>query len=692
MLNRKPEKLALIVALASTLTVLFVVLADLTLSYQRDLESAEKRLQHFSIMMAEHTARSFEAVDLLINEIATDLSGNRTDWHEWSDVRGWEYIAQRHSRAMPQLRDLIIFDARGRQRFVSTYFPPPQINVSDRPYFITLEKGTQRTTFGPYIGRNSGNYSYAIARRLSSTDNRFTGVAFASIEPAYMQDFCWANRLSDDFDAVLTNSRGEIVASCRPTDLSSHSSILGQPAGEILFDGRAAHLIPDHGQARGNGLLIAVSPVPGFPELRLLALIPQDVAMATWKNRLLEVGTLGILLCLILLFGARMMRLQLIELRAMAEALAENRDQLETRVHEATAALACEKNAAERANAAKSRFLAAASHDLRQPLHALSLFTTDLLRQAQAGRLREVPRIAEQINASTQTLGEMLNALLDISRLDIDGIKPEIQTFPLESVFKRLHDAFHRQAYAHQLRLRFHPTRQYLNTDPRLLERMIGNLISNALRYTPAGGSILIGARQQGGKIRIEVRDNGIGIADENRAAIFAEFFQVANAARELDGGLGLGLSIVERLARGLHIEISLASQIGHGTTFGLVIARGWPEVHAAARQTAKTGCVHFIGTSPELAACRELVEGWNYECSQGDRHSAAHLADDTVILCDADSIPATLPRMPLIILNNAGSGDLPEGAHALTLPLRPARLRALLRSTSLRRQNPGSG
>ena len=106
-----------------------------------------------------------------------------------------------------------------------------------------------------------------------------------------------------------------------------------------------------------------------------------------------------------------------------AEALADSRDLLEERIDQATAALAAEKDAAERANAAKSRFLAAASHDLRQPLHALSLFTTDLLRQAAAGKLREVPRIAEQIAASTQTLGDMLNALLDISRLDIDGVR-----------------------------------------------------------------------------------------------------------------------------------------------------------------------------------------------------------------------------------------------------------------------------
>lgn len=125
MAQRKPETLALTVALAGTLTVLLVFLGDLVLARHRDLESGERRLQHFGIMMAEHTARTFEALDVLLRETASDLSNNRRGWERWDASRGWEYIAQRHSRAMPQLRDLIIFDRYGNQRFISTYFPAP---------------------------------------------------------------------------------------------------------------------------------------------------------------------------------------------------------------------------------------------------------------------------------------------------------------------------------------------------------------------------------------------------------------------------------------------------------------------------------------------------------------------------------------------------------------------------------------
>src|SRR6185369_3652185 len=152
--------------------------------------------------------------------------------------------------------------------------------------------------------------------------------------------------------------------------------------------------------------------------------------------------------------------------------------------------------------------LAAASHDLRQPLHALSLFAADLQRQVRSGHHQEMPRLAEQIAASTAVLGELLDSLLDISRLDVAGIKPEIRNFPLAPVFERLAASFRRAVVERRLRLRIRPSRYWVETDPLMLERMIGNLISNAVRYTPAGGFILVGARRRGGQIVIEVRDN----------------------------------------------------------------------------------------------------------------------------------------------------------------------------------------
>ena len=690
MAKRKPESLALSISLIGTLIVLLLFLADLVVARHRDQEAGERRLQHFSLMMAEHTARTFEAVDVLLRETATDLSHSRRNWRDWDASKGWEYIAQRHSRAMPQLRDLIIFDDKGNQRFISTYFPAPQINVRDRPYFMALEGGAEGATYGPYIGRNSARYTYGLARRITGDNSLFSGAVFGAIEPAYLQDFCWSNRLSDDFESVLINTRGEIAASCRPTDLSRQSPILGAKAESVLFAGKLKGQLGDIGLSRHNGLLISLAAVPGFSDLRILTAIPQSTVLASWHNRLFELGTIAALVVVVLLVSSILARRQVREMTRMTAELAASHEHLEERIQEATLELAGEKDAAERANAAKSRFLAAASHDLRQPLHALSLFAADLQRQVRTGSPQELPRLAEQISASTGLLGELLDSLLDISRLDVAGIKPEPRPSPLQPIFQRLVDAFRRAAADRNMTLRIRPSPLWVDTDPVMLERMIANLVSNALRYTPPGGRILVAARRRGNKLAIEVRDNGIGIASEHQAAIFAEFYQVGNAAREQNKGLGLGLSIVDRLAKALDIEVKLKSRTGEGTRFTLYVDSCRP-VHAQPSTISKNlpvEKVDCIGSSPELQHCAELAGRWEYEVRMLPTGSSSQASRHAVIIADLAAIDALCsggrtPDMPLIALIGESLPEspmeLPTGVHALPSPVRPAKLRALL-------------
>ena len=684
MLRKKPETLALFAALVSTVAVLTVFLFDLALTRHRDLAAGELRLQHFSIMIAENSARALEGVDVLLREMSSDLTNNRPGWESWDPARGWEYVAQRHSRAMQQLRDLIIFDRYGNQRFISTYFPPPHINVKDRPYFEALEKGAESTTFGPYIGRNSGRYGYALARRITGEGKRFAGIVFGAIEPGYMQEFCWANRLSDDFETVLINTKGLILASCRPADISRQSPLLGALATDVLFDGKLRGLVPATGVSSGNGLLIAVSPVPGYADLQVLSAIPESTLLTNWHSRLVELGTLSLLITIVMMVGALLVRRQVRDLAAITAELAASHETLEDRIREATQELAGQKDAAERANKAKSRFLAAASHDLRQPLHALSLFATDLQRQVRSGVVHEQARLAEQISTSTSILGELLDSLLDLSRLDVTGIKPETHSFPLYPMFERLNNSFRRAAIDRNITLRFRPTHYWLNSDPLMIERMLANLVSNALRYTPVGGRILVAARGRGSAVQIEVRDNGVGIAPENQAAIFAEFYQVGNAAREQHMGLGLGLSIVDRLARALDVKVHLRSRLGEGTSFALRIPFGQPINHSLPEnQPPAAGRVHFIGNSSDLQACRTLVESWNYTISQDDGLSPKRPPPDTLLIIDADLATAVAaeqsPDVPLIVLTKNTDQPLPSGAHALPTPVRPAKLRALL-------------
>lgn len=684
MLQRKPESLALIVALISTLAVLGGFMADLLVARHRDIDAGEQRLQHFGIMMAEHTARAFEAVDVTLREISTDLSGSRRDWERWEASNGWEYVAQRHSRAMPQLRDLIVFDRQGNQRFISTHFPPPPINIRDRPYFTVLENGAEGTTYGPYIDRNSGRYSYAVARRITGDDKRLSGIALGAIEPAYLQEFCWPNRLSDDFEAVLINAAGQIIASCRPTDLSRQSPVLGALASDILFAGKLQNQLFPNGLQRNSGLLVSTSPVPGFPDLRILTAIPESTLLASWRSRLAELGIIGLLVTVVLLVGALLIRRQVRDMADMTKALAASHENLEERIRTATLALAAKKDEAERANKAKSRFLAAASHDLRQPLHALSLFATDLLRQVRGGTTQELPRLAEQISTSTSILGELLDSLLDISRLDVAGIKPDMRRFPLGPTFDRLAESYRRAAVDRKLKLRFRATSLWVDSDPVMVERIIANLVSNSLRYTPSGGRILVAARKRGDKVYVEVRDSGMGIAEEHQAAIFAEFYQVGNSAREHNKGLGLGLSIVDRLTRALDIKVHLKSRLGDGTTFGLLLKGSPPlQPNILEMRPASLGRVHLIGNSSALDDCASQIEGWNYGVTVDHENSSQPLPRDCVLICSSKLASQIAARVthgtPLIVLLEEGQTDSPPGTHTLSSPIRPARLRALL-------------
>ena len=345
------------------------------------------------------------------------------------------------------------------------------------------------------------------------------------------------------------------------------------------------------------------------------------------------------------------------------------------------------KKIAPSANTAKSRFLAAASHDLRQPLHALSLFAADLQRKVRSSTTpQDLPYLAEQIATSTSTLGELLDSLLDISRLDVAGIKPEIRRFALRPIFERLNNSFRRAAVDRNISLNFRLCGLWCESDPVMIERMLANLISNALRYTQPGGRILVVARKRGMKILLEVRDNGPGIASEHQAAIFAEFYQVGNTAREQNKGLGLGLSIVDRLARALKVEITLRSQPNRGTTFGLTLPRASPEIRIQPAPITATGPgIHFIGDSLDLRAAIELVRNWDFQITQEVTLSTQHasLPPRTLLITDAHLTAAVRVRYPdhhaLIAFCSTPDTILPNGVQPLITPIRPAKLRALI-------------
>lgn len=224
---------------------------------------------------------------------------------------------------------------------------------------------------------------------------------------------------------------------------------------------------------------------------------------------------------------------------------------------------------AEHANRAKSRFLAAASHDLRQPLQAARLFIAALRNRTDDGANREIVDHIDDALASAESL---LNALLDLSRLDAGALEPEITDMPIGPILRRLGISFGAQAVAKGVALRVVDCSARLRSDPVLLEDILRNLIANAVRYTTRG-RILVGCRRRGRTLRIEVWDTGEGIPADQRAAIFEEFHQLGRPERDQTRGLGLGLAIVDRISRLLGHRIDVASTPGKGSIFAVEVA-----------------------------------------------------------------------------------------------------------------------
>lgn len=241
---------------------------------------------------------------------------------------------------------------------------------------------------------------------------------------------------------------------------------------------------------------------------------------------------------------------------------------LQMRTEEMALDLQRQRDIAERANLAKSSFLAAASHDLRQPLHALSLFVGALRGLAMP---KEAYPLIDQIDASIGALDGLFGALLEISRLDAGAVAVRRQRFAIRSILARVCGDCAPEAEERGVRLAWVDCADIVNSDPVLIERIVRNLVSNAVRYTPRG-RILVGCRRRKGAIVVQVWDTGVGIAPEEQSRIFQEYYQIGNPERDRAKGLGLGLAIVRRLADLLGCELTLRSQPGKGSCFAICV------------------------------------------------------------------------------------------------------------------------
>jgi signal transduction histidine kinase/CheY-like chemotaxis protein len=245
-------------------------------------------------------------------------------------------------------------------------------------------------------------------------------------------------------------------------------------------------------------------------------------------------------------------------------------DELLRKSHAAEGALVQARNAAEQANNAKSRFLVAANHDMRQPLQSLSLYTAAL-----QGSERQVEResICDEMSSAIQAMGTMLDVLLDIENLEDGHVRVEIAEFPVSDLMSFVEREFRLPAQDKGLDLRVLPSSLMIRSDPVLLERIVQNLVANAISYT-RDGTVVVGCRRAGPNVRIEVWDSGVGVAEDELQTIFEDYYQVDNPARDRRKGLGLGLAIAQRIAKLLDHEILVRSQLGEGSVFAIQVPR----------------------------------------------------------------------------------------------------------------------
>jgi Na+/proline symporter/signal transduction histidine kinase/ActR/RegA family two-component response regulator len=403
-----------------------------------------------------------------------------------------------------------------------------------------------------------------------------------------------------------------------------------------------------------------------------------------------------------------------------AEALERANATLERRVRERTQELTrlnCElhraKAAADDANVSKTRFIAAASHDILQPLNAARLYVTSLIERRRSG---EDVDLVHNIDASLDAVEEIFGALLDISRLDTGVMKPEFSDFRIDELLQRLEVEFTPLAREKGLDLVFMPCSLSVHSDRRLLGRLLQNLVSNAIKYTPTG-RVVVGCRRRGAHLRIDVCDTGIGIPHSKRRAVFREFHRLDQAARAARG-VGLGLSIVERIARVLDCEVLLQSTLGRGSRFSVEVPRATaaagqatvlPIVRADSGSLSGTTVLCIDNDRAILDGMEALLGGWGcrvlkaadvpealaaMEASSGEPDGLLvdyHLDGSNGVAAIAELRQRLGRHVPAILITADRSAHVRDearaaGIHVLNKPIKPASLRALITQWQVQR------
>jgi signal transduction histidine kinase/CheY-like chemotaxis protein len=599
------RKYAALVVTVVCVALLANSLFGIWLSYQ-DHKASFVRLQR------EQAALAAVKIGNFIKEIEGQL-GWTTQWQgAEATLEERRLDALRLLRQVSAVTEFAWIDEAGRERLRISRMDPDVIgsekDLSHETAFI--EGIARKVYYGPVYFRRGSEPYLTLALGGSRRD---AGVSVADVNLVYVWDVVSQIKVGEKGRAYVVDATGRLIAHpdislvLRNTDFSRLAQV--QIARGVNQDPAAqqAQIADD---VTGRQVLTAHATVAPLDWLVFVEL-PLDEAYAPVYASIFATGLvlLGgfVLAVLASLLLARRMVTPIRALQAGAaqigsgaldhridiktddelEALGDQFNSMAAQLQDSYATL--ERRVEERthqlqlANLAKSRFLAAASHDLRQPLHALNLFVTQLRKEKDQ---TEKALVIDRIDAAVVAMNELFNALLDISKLDAGVLAPVIVDLPVEQLLKRIETTFVAAAREKGLRLRVVSSSAWIRSDFILLERVLLNLVSNAVRYTVRGG-IVVGCRHRAGRLHIEVWDSGIGIPEDQQRNIFGEFFQLAAAEQDRRSGLGLGLAIVDRLCRLLAHPVELTSRLGRGSRFSVSTPLASPPTLAPHSPTA---------------------------------------------------------------------------------------------------------
>jgi len=527
---------------------------------QSTIEDAEANTIGVARLLDETLTRTLSTTDMLLQRMAEVARAHHHG--RITDAQEREQLADLQA-SLPERGSIVVIDAKGDT--IASLIPSPiatTVNLSDRPWFKAHADGTELVIAPMVFARYSNNLIFTVSRRVSDDQGNFIGVVACGIHAAYFTNF---------YNSLVLG-QGGVIAAASPDGL-----ILRQPNPE-LYVGRSIQsgLFLTALQGRPTGTVQGLSPFDGVERINayrklkdfdivVVAGMALDEVLAPWWS------TVGALCVALLLAGTAVAALALMAFRGIGREQAILAG-LEQRVRERTEEAEHRAEEARLANESKTRFLAAASHDLRQPLQAAGMFAEVL-----SSRVTDPNTVAvvDKLRRSIEATNSLLGSLLDVSALEAGKITPNLSTFRLMPLLAALVDQIEPEATARGLSIGAVPTNARIVSDPVLLERMLRNLLVNAVRYTETGG-VLIGCRHRGDHVAIQVWDTGIGIPASKVAKIFDDFTRIDRPGMAADSrGLGLGLGVVRRMAGLLNHSLEVRTLANRGSCFGVVVPRG---------------------------------------------------------------------------------------------------------------------